>query len=74
MGDGIPNSSKYDCWPYKILQLNALHRFTDCYFNTTLTVHRGLLECGWPAGGAHCGPDLKCRIMKKINSVMTDEK
>jgi len=28
----------------------------------------------WLAGGAHCGWDLKCRIMKKINNVMTDEK
>ena len=28
----------------------------------------------WPAGGAHCGLDLKCQIMKKINNAMTDEK
>ena len=27
-----------------------------------------------PAGGAHYGLDLKCRVMKKINNVMTDEK
>ena len=26
------------------------------------------------AGSAHCGRDLKCRFMKKINNVMTDEK
>jgi len=33
-----------------------------------------IVKCGRPAGGAHCGRDLKCQIMKKINNVVTDKK
>jgi len=33
-----------------------------------------ILKCGRPAGSVHCDLDLKCRIMKKMNNVMTDEK
>jgi len=31
-----------------------------------------ILKCGRLAGRAHCGRDLKCRITKEINDVMTD--